>query len=107
MRATASRPPYFPTAWRSRAADSADTTAAGRTDVLWVQVETGLWVGRVEGEFTGMIELTPNGFAATDGRGSTAGTHPTLARARRALAGDAGVRAAWRRVTGGSRRERW
>jgi hypothetical protein len=91
----------FPSARRSRPRDTAASATLDRADVLWIEVETGLWVGRVEGEFRGMIELTSEGFAATDGCGSAAGVHPNLVRAKRALVGPAGARAAWRRVTGG------
>ncbi len=104
MSATASHGPSFSLAWRTRPREAADAIALERSAVLWVEVEWGLWVGRVDGEFTGMIEQTSTGFEATDGRGVTAGVHPSLARAKRALAGGPGhgVRSAWRRVTGGS-----
>lgn len=106
MSATASHGPSFSLAWRARHDEVAETPVIDRSAVLWVEVEWGLWVGRVDGEFTGMIEQTPKGFEATDGRGSTAGVHSSLVRAKRALAGGAGVgvRSAWRRVTGGSPR---
>jgi hypothetical protein len=105
MSATASPGPSFSLAWRVRGREAADTRTVDQSAVLWVEVEWGLWVGRVDGEFTGMIEQTARGFEATDGRGATAGVHTSLARAKRALAGGAGlgVRSAWRRVTGGSR----
>jgi len=101
MSAAASHRASFSIAWRSRPRDSAAPAALNRADVLWIEVETGLWVGRVEGEFTGMIELTTTGFVATDGRGRTAGLHPSLAGAKRALAGPRGARAAWRRAAKG------
>jgi hypothetical protein len=106
MSATASHGPSFSLAWRLRPREVAEAPAIDRSAVLWVEVEWGLWVGRVEGEFTGMIEQTAKGFEATDGRGTTAGVHTSLARAKRALAGGTGhgVRSAWRRVTGGSPR---
>jgi hypothetical protein len=106
MSATASHGPSFSLAWRSHPRESSESLAVDRSAVLWVEVEWGLWVGRVDGEFTGMIEQTARGFEATDGRGATAGVHPSLVRAKRALAGGpgVGVRSAWRRVTGGSPR---
>lgn len=100
MSATASHRPSFSISWRSRSRDLPDTAVLDRTDVLWVEVEAGLWVGRVEGEFTGMIELTNGGFAATDGRGVTCGVHASLAKAKRSLVPGSGVTTAWRRVTG-------
>ena len=99
MSATASHGPSFSVTWTPRSRESAPI-AADRAEVLWLEVETGLWVGRVEGEFRGMIELTAEGFAATDGRGTTRGVHSSLARAKRSLAIESGVRSAWRRVTG-------
>jgi hypothetical protein len=104
MSAAASHRPSFSLAWRVRPREAAEAPAIDRSAVLWVEVEWGLWVGRVDGEFTGMIEQTSAGFQATDGRGATAGVHPSLARAKRALAAGTGVgvRSAWRRVTGGS-----
>lgn len=104
MSATASHGPSFSVAWPARSRESASiAAAAARADVLWLEVETGLWVGRVEGEFRGMIELTAEGFAATDGRGTTRGVHPSLVRAKRSLAAGSGMRGAWRRVTAGKR----
>ena len=104
MSAAASHRPSFTVAWPSRSRETAPTAAAvDRADVLWLEVETGLWVGRVEGEFRGMIEITPDGFAATDGRGGTRGVHTTLARAKRSLVTESGVLAAWRRATAGKR----
>ncbi len=106
MSATASHGPSFSLAWRVRPHEVVEAPAIDRSAVLWVEVEWGLWVGRVDGEFTGMIEQTQKGFEATDGRGASAGVHSSLVRAKRALAGGAGVgvRSAWRRVTGGSPR---
>ncbi|MFD3444923.1 hypothetical protein ACFDTO_10040 [Microbacteriaceae bacterium 4G12] len=104
MSATASHRPSFSVAWPSRAREAASTTVAiDRAEVLWLEVETGLWVGRVEGEFRGMIELTAEGFAATDGRGGTRGVHSSFARAKRSLATESGVLGAWRRATVGKR----
>ena len=100
MSATASHRPFFAVARPSRFRETAPAAAPERAEALWLEVETGLWVGRVEGEFRGMIEITAQGFVATDGRGTTRGVHPTRAKAKRSLATESGVLGAWRRAAG-------
>ena len=46
MSATASHRPFFAVAWPSRLRETAPAAAPERAEALWLEVETGLWVGR-------------------------------------------------------------
>jgi len=49
----------------------------------WTAVQSGLWVGKVDGEFAGMIEARwGEGFVATTRLARTLGTFATVAEAQ-------------------------
>jgi hypothetical protein len=52
---------------------------------LWAMLEAGLWVGNANGTYIGMIERSPHGFVASDGRGDYAGHFASLDEAKAAL----------------------
>ncbi|MFF1632794.1 hypothetical protein [Leifsonia sp. NPDC058248] len=52
---------------------------------LWALLEAGLWVGNANGTYIGMIERSPHGFVASDGRGNFAGHFVSLDEAKAAL----------------------
>jgi hypothetical protein len=55
--------------------------------ITWTSVQPGLWVGKVDGEFAGMIEATkPDGYVATTRLAKSLGTFPTVAAAKASFA---------------------
>ncbi|MGX5681012.1 hypothetical protein [Schumannella luteola] len=54
--------------------------------IQWTVVQAGLWVGKVGGEFAGMIESRGAGFAAIR-FAKELGVFPTLGEAKAAFAG--------------------
>ena len=62
-----------------------DDARASRPAVLieWTIVQSGLWVGKTNGEFAGMIETRPGeGFFAMTRVAGPLGSFPTLAEAK-------------------------
>ena len=58
-------------------------STAGRSSIRWTLVQAGLWVGKVDGEFAGMIEAQwGRGFTATTRLAKNLGTFATLAEAK-------------------------
>jgi hypothetical protein len=55
---------------------------------LWALLEAGLWVGNANGTYIGMIERSPHGFVASDGRGNFAGHFSSLDEAKTALSAE-------------------
>jgi hypothetical protein len=56
------------------------------TDVTWTAERAGLWIGRRDGGFVGMVEAHwGSGFAATTRLARDLGTFPTVDAAQRAL----------------------
>jgi hypothetical protein len=62
----------------------AQETGAG----MWAMLEAGLWVGNANGTYIGMIERSPHGFVASDGRGDYAGHFGSLDEAKAALSAE-------------------
>jgi len=56
----------------------------GSTSVIsWTAVQSGLWVGKANGEFAGMIEAPPGrGFVATTRLAKTLGVFATIEQAK-------------------------
>jgi hypothetical protein len=53
-------------------------TSPARTSIQWTAVQSGLWVGKINGEFAGMIEARwGEGFSATTRLGKNLGMFPT------------------------------
>ena len=59
------------------------TTRTGSID--WTRVQAGLWIGKREREFAGMIEASPGGFAVTNRLGQDVGMFPTVEAAMASL----------------------
>ena len=60
------------------------TTRTGSID--WTRVQAGLWIGKREREFAGMIEARwDDGFAVTTRLGKELGTFPTVEAAMASL----------------------
>lgn len=65
------------------------TTAAPRTPspIHWTSVQKGLWVGKANGEFAGMIERRDDdGYVATTRLAQHLGVFPTVAEAKASFA---------------------
>lgn len=67
-----------------------DSAAATETDTArrtqWSAVQAGLWVGRRDGEFAGMIEqIWGSGYQVTTRLGKTLGVFGTMEEAQQAL----------------------
>lgn len=62
-----------------------EATRAGAS-IQWTVVQAGLWVGKIGGEFAGMIERDDSGFAATR-FAQRLGVFATLGEAKSAFAG--------------------
>ena len=59
------------------------TNPARTPSTEWTAVQSGLWVGKVDGEFAGMIEARwGEGFVATTRLARTLGIFPTVAEAQ-------------------------
>ncbi len=52
--------------------------------IQWMSVQNGLWVGKIGGEFAGMIETRDDGFAAIR-LSDQLGVFPTLGEAKAAF----------------------
>lgn len=61
-----------------------DATRVGAS-IEWTVVQPGLWVGKIGGEFAGMIETQESGYAAIR-FAKQLGVFPTLAEAKKAFA---------------------
>ncbi len=60
-------------------APKSGTPARTSSSTQWTIVLSGLWVGKVDGEFAGMIEARGGGgFVATTRLAKTLGTFPTI-----------------------------
>jgi len=58
-------------------------STAGRNSIRWTAVQAGLWVGKVDGEFAGMIEAKwGEGFTATTRLAKNLGTFATVEEAK-------------------------
>jgi len=56
--------------------------ASSPSGITWTAIQSGLWVGKSDGEFAGMIEARwGEGFAATTRLGKQLGTYPTVEQA--------------------------
>lgn len=71
---------------RAQSGDFTAPCAPGLGHGLWVMIEPGLWVGNAGGSYIGMVERSPHGFVASDGRGTFVGHFALLADAKAALA---------------------
>jgi len=59
------------------------TTPHARATIQWTAVQSGLWVGTLDGEFAGMIEARwGTGFAATTRLGKELGMFPSIEAAK-------------------------
>ncbi|MBN9238903.1 MAG: hypothetical protein BGO97_04380 [Micrococcales bacterium 70-64] len=59
------------------------TTPHTRSTIQWTAVQSGLWVGKLDGEFAGMIEARRGtGFAATTRLGKELGMFPSIEAAK-------------------------
>lgn len=57
------------------------------TPIRWTAVQKGLWVGKTDGEFAGMIErLDDQGYVATTRLAQHLGVFPTVAEAKASFA---------------------
>lgn len=68
---------------------SASTSATPRTatPIHWTSVQKGLWVGKANGEFAGMIERRDDdGYVATTRLAQHLGVFPTVAEAKASFA---------------------
>lgn len=60
---------------------------ASKATIDWVAVQSGLWVGKTNGEFAGMIEARwGDGFIATTRLGKNLGLFPTVDEAKASFA---------------------
>ena len=58
-------------------------TSPARTTIQWTAVQAGLWVGKINGEFAGMIEARwGEGFSATTRLAKTLGTFGSVEEAK-------------------------
>ena len=58
-------------------------TPAARGAIQWTAVQAGLWVGKINGEFAGMIEARwGEGFSATTRLAQHLGLFPTVEEAK-------------------------
>lgn len=58
-------------------------TSPARTTIQWTAVQAGLWVGKINGEFAGMIEARwGEGFAATTRLAKNLGLFATVDEAK-------------------------
>ena len=58
-------------------------STAGRGSIHWTAVQSGLWVGKINGEFAGMIEAKwGEGFSATTRLAKHLGTFATVEEAK-------------------------
>lgn len=63
--------------------------AQKRTDIQWTAVQAGLWVGKSNGEFAGMIEAHwGEGFSATTRLGKQLGMFETVDAAKAKFASE-------------------
>lgn len=69
----------------ARPSDATSSAATPGAIIQWMSVQKGLWVGKVGGEFAGMIEARGDGFAAVR-LSELLGVFPTLADAKSAFA---------------------
>lgn len=60
--------------------DQASPSRSTRTE--WTIVQRGLWVGKTNGEFAGMIEAGPDGYSATTRLAKYLGVFPTVDEAK-------------------------
>jgi hypothetical protein len=61
--------------------------SAGRTPIQWTSVQRGLWVGKSNGEFAGMIERRDDeGFVATTRLAQHLGVFATVNEAKASFA---------------------
>ena len=57
------------------------------TTIDWTSVQSGLWVGKTDGEFAGMIEASwGKGFVATTRLAKTLGVFATIEQAKASFA---------------------
>jgi len=60
--------------------------SSARGTIQWTAVQAGLWVGKIHGEFAGMIEAHwGKGFSATTHLAKDLGTFPTVEEAQDAF----------------------
>ncbi len=58
-------------------------TKSSTTTILWTSVQPGLWVGKANGEFAGMIEAElGEGYIATTRLAKKLGVFPSFAEAK-------------------------
>ena len=57
--------------------------SSARSAIQWTAVQSGLWIGKVNGEFAGMIEAHwGEGFSATTRLAKNLGMYPTVEEAK-------------------------
>lgn len=57
--------------------------SAPPSPIAWTSVQAGLWVGKIDGEFAGMIEAKKGeGYVATTRLAKSLGTFPSVAAAK-------------------------
>lgn len=62
---------------------SHSTTTHTNSAIIWTAVQSGLWVGKANGEFAGMIEArSTGGYVATTRLAKTLGTFRSVAEAK-------------------------
>lgn len=66
-------------------ASSGSSARRSAGPIQWMSVQAGLWVGKVGGEFAGMIETRSEGFAAIR-LSELLGVFPSLGEAKAAFA---------------------
>ena len=63
----------------SRPAGITSSAPVRETTIEWTAVQSGLWVGKTDGEFAGMVEAQwGKGFIATTSLAKTLGTFSTV-----------------------------
>ena len=63
----------------SRPAGIQPSSPVRETTIEWTAVQSGLWVGKADGEFAGMVEAQwGKGFIATTSLAKTLGTFATV-----------------------------
>jgi len=62
---------------------ASSAASPGRSSIQWTIVQAGLWVGKANGEFAGMIESAPGeGFSASTRLAENLGTFPSVEAAK-------------------------
>ena len=62
--------------------------SAPPSPIVWTSVQSGLWVGKIDGEFAGMIEASKGqGYVATTRLAKSLGTFASVAEAKASFSG--------------------